>query len=416
VQSSTADLKIEAGGPESTSVKTEMAFHLVVTNQGPSDADHVAVVDFLPAQVTFLSASVLSGEGECQKIGAVVACDLGPMAVQSVRTIEILVRGPLRPGDISHQAFVAASTPDPNSDNNADSWTSTILPLPPTWADLRVTKAGPDTVFAREHFSYTVEILNLGGGAANQIAVTDTLPLSATFIAASVSSDLLLCDHGEGVVNCTLDTLPAYQTESVTITVRAPEATGLITNSVQATAQAFDPDLADNEDSATTTVEQGPDPVNINAWIALDQLQLLYRPTPVEGAPHGIATVDMTFINTSTHTLDNIFFAVAWISHSNLVLNADGGPAGQGAVVTLPPPALGEDFLLTPGEAFTVTFQIALQAPFPFYLDVDAYAVPDGDEDGESVDATASFRFEVTESLLLPHEENEIYLPSVEGD
>jgi uncharacterized repeat protein (TIGR01451 family) len=338
------------------------------------------------------------------------------MAVQSSRAIEILVLGPLRPGDISHQAFVAASTPDPNPDNNADSWTSTILPLPPTWADLRVTKAGPDTVSAREHFSYTIEILNLGGGAANQVAMTDTLPLSATFIAASVSSDLVLCDHAEGVVTCALDTLPAYQTQSVTITVRAPEATGLITNSVQATALEFDPDLADNEDSATTMVEPGPDPVKINSWIALDQLQLLYRPAPVEGAPHGIATVDMTFTNTSTHTLRDIFFVVAWISHGNLVLNADDGPAGQGAVVTLPSLALGEDFLLTPGESFTVTFQIALQAPFPFYLDVDAYAVLDGNEDGDSVDTTASFRFAVTEDLLLPHEKNEIYLPSVKGD
>ncbi len=101
--------------------------------------------------------------------------------------------------------------------------------------------------------------------------------------------------------------------------------------------------------------------------------------TPQSNAPAGVYTISATFQNKiGSPTVKNIFFEVATLTNSNVLINADGGPAGAGAILTIPATDLGPDGLLSPGESFTTDFAIGLQTLSPFDFFVDAFGEIDG--------------------------------------
>jgi hypothetical protein len=93
-------------------------------------------------------------------------------------------------------------------------------------------------------------------------------------------------------------------------------------------------------------------------------------------APGGVFTITAVFTNSSSASFSGVFFEVAELTGGNEVLNADDGPGGVGAQVSVPPEALDGDGILSPGESFTQVFEIGLQERRPFTFFVDAYGVP----------------------------------------
>ncbi len=95
----------------------------------------------------------------------------------------------------------------------------------------------------------------------------------------------------------------------------------------------------------------------------------------------GTYTINATFANQSANTMQGLFFKTVNLQYVQppteglVMLNADGTPKAVGSVVSVPASALGSDGVLTPGETFTVQFQIGLTRRFPFWFYVDAYGV-----------------------------------------
>jgi len=109
-----ADLAItKAASPAEATPGGAVAYTLVVTNNGPSDASNVQVVDTLPAGVTFVSAST-----GCTEAAGVVTCDVGDLASGDSATITIQVTAPTTLGMITNSAEVSADEYDPDMDNN----------------------------------------------------------------------------------------------------------------------------------------------------------------------------------------------------------------------------------------------------------------------------------------------------------
>jgi hypothetical protein len=96
----------------------------------------------------------------------------------------------------------------------------------------------------------------------------------------------------------------------------------------------------------------------INNRLLLVQLKLSYDPKPIVNAPAGVFTFSSTYKNKSATTLKDLFFKVKTLSGDNLLLNADGGPGGVGAVISVPAVALGDNGTLEPGESFRIDFKI----------------------------------------------------------
>ena len=78
------DLSIEKSGtPATVFAGRNLAYRLQISNQGPSSADGVHLVDNLPSQVSFVSAPL-----GCSHAGGTVNCMLGRMLPDSSRVLE----------------------------------------------------------------------------------------------------------------------------------------------------------------------------------------------------------------------------------------------------------------------------------------------------------------------------------------
>ncbi len=83
-------------------------------------------------------------------------------------------------------------------------------------------------------------------------------------------------------------------------------------------------------------------------------------------APAGVFTIKSLFANVSTASISDIFFEVDTLTGGNMLLNADGGPGGEGSRISV----LGH---VNAGETLNMDFEIGLQQASPFRFFVDAF-------------------------------------------
>jgi uncharacterized repeat protein (TIGR01451 family) len=115
-----ADLSfVRAHAPATVAPRTSFTYTLEVANNGPNAAPDTILVDTLPAEVTFVSASV-----GCSHAGGRVECALGTLAPRTSATVTITV-SPRARGVLINTARVGSAAPDPDrSDNTATTETT----------------------------------------------------------------------------------------------------------------------------------------------------------------------------------------------------------------------------------------------------------------------------------------------------
>ena len=134
-------------------------YTVTVANAGPSDAVAVSLVDVLPAEVSFVSAT--PDQGSCSDVTGTVTCALGTIATgASVDVVmAVTVLADTSAGTITNNASVSSATLDPVAGNDATSEDTTIT----TSADVSVVKAdSADPVNAGTGFSYRVTVTTAG--------------------------------------------------------------------------------------------------------------------------------------------------------------------------------------------------------------------------------------------------------------
>jgi uncharacterized repeat protein (TIGR01451 family) len=120
--------------------------------------------------------------------------------------------------------------------------------------DLALTKSdSPDPVAERGRLTYTIQVTNQGANDATGAVVTD--PLSASdvdFVSATATGGT--CDHKSNIVTCTLGTINAGTSATVTIGVE-PKKTGTLSNTATVVSPQ-DSTPTNNQATATTVVNQ----------------------------------------------------------------------------------------------------------------------------------------------------------------
>ncbi len=145
-----------------------------------------------------------------------------------------------------------------------------------------------------------------------------------------------------------------------------------------------------------------------NHRIKLESSAGTYDPTPQANAPFGVYHVEATFANVTEVVLNDVYFTVGNLGEGNLLLNANGGPAGVGSEILVPAAALGDNGFLDANETFTLTFDVGLVSAGLSDLTVDANGEPwdwtPNADPAPTYDANnASFVFAVrSESIFLP--------------
>jgi len=177
------DLAITKSHSGNFSVGGTDTFSIDVTNNGPSDENNVVTVtDTLPAGLTYVSSSGTGWTVDTTADPTITWTHNGPLLVgQSLPTIavSVLVDAAAVPS-VSNTAFVSSPTFSHISGNDSSTDTVTVV-IPDvststkTVVDLNGGDAAPgDTL------RYTIDLIETGGAAANNVSVTDDIPSYVT--------------------------------------------------------------------------------------------------------------------------------------------------------------------------------------------------------------------------------------------
>lgn len=293
----TADLSItKADSPDPVLPGAQLTYTLTYRNDGPSPATGVSIIDVLPADVTFDSAT--PDQGSCSEVVGVVNCDIGdlPAGAGGQATIVVTVSGSAVPGTtITNNAAINAVTVDPDDANNTAQAVTTIQDE----ADLSIAKSdAPDPVTAGEQLTYTLTYDNLGPSDASNVIVTDVLPTGVTL--SSVTPDAGSCDVLGGTITCTIgDVAVADPAGDIVVVVDidpfAPDGS-MLTNTVSISGAEVDQNPANNSTTANTTVTTSAD-VSLAKADTPDPVvageQLTYALTYANAGPSDAQTVSV---------------------------------------------------------------------------------------------------------------------------
>jgi uncharacterized repeat protein (TIGR01451 family) len=176
------DLTIaKSGDPDPAIAGAVLTYSLVVTNSGGFPAANVVVTDALPAETTVVTAT--ASQGSCV-LGSTVTCTLGTLAADTTASIviEVLVDASAE-GPLLNRAATSTDTSESDEGNNDVELSTTVNKS----ADMSIGKAAnPDPALAGGLLTYSLVVKNGGPSDATGITVADTLPVSTTFVSASV--------------------------------------------------------------------------------------------------------------------------------------------------------------------------------------------------------------------------------------
>lgn len=306
------------------SLGNAFTYLLTLTNNGPTGATNVTLVDTLPASVAWQSAT--PSQGSCvhsgEPLGGTVTCTLGTIANGASATVDIGVIAPGTPGIISNSAIVGSDQPDPDpADNTASEDTTIIDPS----ANLRVTQVEDiDPAGIGLPFVYTVTVDNQGPADATTVTLVDTLPATVAFQSAVPSQGS--CAESGGVVTCDLGTIANGAAAAVDITVIAPATPQTVVNTAVVTAAEPDPDLNDNTSIENTDIVDPP-PTDL-------ALQMIDAPDPVVGGDPLTYTLTVNNVGPGPATLvqltDTLPAGVTFVSVTPTQgsCSQTGGPPG----------------------------------------------------------------------------------------
>lgn len=170
--SPSSDLTMTKTGSPDPAVPGELlTYTLTVYNAGPSTARDITIIDAVPNVLTGVQYTVGTGTVWNDWTGI---HQLTTLAADTSYTITL--RGTLSPsatGRIVNTAIVAASTPDPDPDNNIATDNREVAGS----ADLSVIKTvSPTPLVPGQPVTYTLTASNAGPSAAQNVILTDALP------------------------------------------------------------------------------------------------------------------------------------------------------------------------------------------------------------------------------------------------
>lgn len=219
-----------------------MAFEITVTNNGPSDATDVVVVDPLPT-----GFSVEAGtDARCVEASGELTCAVGALApgASTIVTIEGLV-APDATGEMVNTATVSSATPELGPTDNVAVVRAEIERV----ADVSVVKTGAAPIDGA--ITWTLAVSNAGPATATDVVVEDQLPASLTPTALPAG-----CTLDGSIVRCVIDQIDVDATVEVSLTTTIdPNVSGAITNTASVAGTETDPV---DEDTSSASIDVPP--------------------------------------------------------------------------------------------------------------------------------------------------------------
>ena len=181
----------------------QLVYDIVVSNNGPSDAQNASLTDPLPSGTTFVSAT--TDTGTCSSNGGALACAFGTLPAgeaANVKLTVLLASSLAVQTTLTNTTTATSTTPDPSPANATASATTTVVRS----NDLALTKtASPDPAVPGSELTYTLTVDNNGPSDSSDSTITDPLPAGTTYVGSSPAT---ACTLGSDNVTVTCDAGP----------------------------------------------------------------------------------------------------------------------------------------------------------------------------------------------------------------
>jgi large repetitive protein len=256
---SQVDLAItKSGTPNPVKAGNQLTYTLTTTNNGPSNATGVTIVDTLPANVTYVSTT---GSGTATYANGKLTINVGNMAVGGSATDTIVVTvNSGATGTLTNTAVVSGNETETNMANNTATCTTQIdVPVvPQAQPDVAILKsATPSRTAVGSVVHYTLLIDNSASAVATGVTVTDSLPSGVSLVSGSVQTSQGTVVSGSGV-QVQLGTMQKNSSATVSFDVLVLSTAGSsITNTATVYENETDANPDDNTSSVTTPLDPG---------------------------------------------------------------------------------------------------------------------------------------------------------------
>ncbi len=236
-------------------------YEVTVTNNGPSGASSVSLVDTIPSEVSFES-SVPAGKtcffSQPKGSDPEVDCFFGDLDPGASAMVTITVTAGAGPATATNMATASDFTDDSDASNDSVDEETTILGQP----DLTVSVTdSPDPVTAGENLTYNVSVMNGGTAEAPGSVLDVTLDNGLSFVSGSVPAPsgtslqgTTVCTPSGNMVSCTLGAIAAQGSVPVSIVATVSSAQTARASPASSTS----PPRAMNRTIRTTTTLRRP--------------------------------------------------------------------------------------------------------------------------------------------------------------
>lgn len=226
-----------------------LTYTVSATNNGPSEAQNVALTDDLTTRVNYVSSSSgCSYNAGSRRVTCTWSGATAPGATRTA-TITVRVRNTVTT-NADNTVVASSSTADPNVGNSS----ATVFVPVGSRADLRLTQtAASPTVAHGQNIAFALAYQSLGPSDATSSQIVSTLPAGLSYVSGPAG-----CSAVGQTVTCTLGTLLENDEGTRTIVARA-DTLGMKTNSATVSSPIGDPDLSNNTATADVTVVAAAD-------------------------------------------------------------------------------------------------------------------------------------------------------------
>lgn len=263
-----ADLSINKDDGSSTyTAGNNVSYTITVASIGPDAAQNASFSDALPAGTTFRSVILPAGWTRTDSTlvggsGTIAATRNAAMPSGAFEAITLVVNvGAGFTGNLNNTATVSSTTSDPNILNNSSTDTDTpTSPPPPASADLTIHKDDGATQYTPgSNVSYSITVNNAGPDAAQNVSLSDALPVGTTFQSLTLPAGWTRTEGtlvgNNGTITATRNTaMPSGTTEFITLVLNVGAGfTGNLNNFASVSSTTSDPSLANNTSGDTDT-------------------------------------------------------------------------------------------------------------------------------------------------------------------
>ena len=246
---------VKTASPNPVQPGQQLTYTLTATNNGPSNATGVSIVDTLPAGTYYYSAS---GQSSATIVNQTLTLNAGNLAVGASSTINVVVVvRSTATGTITNTASVSGNQPDSNLANNTAT-VSTQVDVPIVQdadTDLGIVKtATPNPVNVGGQLTYSLVVTNNSLVTATNVTIVDTLPTGFAYFSASGQNSATISGN---ILTFYLGTIAGQATDTITVVGEVTAAAAnTITNTATVSSDQPDSDPSNNTSSVVTTVDR----------------------------------------------------------------------------------------------------------------------------------------------------------------